>query len=142
MLVLFGRPLSRIVKLRIDQVRDGPDGLQVSFGSVWLNVPEPVAVVIRVHLTARPGLSTAANPTSPLLFPGFMPGRPMHAVANILPAIGIRPLATRSRARLQMVREAPPTDLADALGVSATTAMRYAERVGTDCLAYPSTGKR
>ncbi|MET9386671.1 hypothetical protein ABZY09_37955 [Streptomyces sp. NPDC002928] len=73
-----------------------------------------------------------------------MPGRPMHvyAVANILPAIGIRPLATRSRAWLQMVRDAPPADLTDALGVSATTAMRYAERVGTDRLAYPSTGKR
>ncbi|MFD3824254.1 hypothetical protein [Streptomyces sp. NPDC058625] len=32
MLVLFGRPLSRIVQLRTDQLRDGPDGLQVNFG--------------------------------------------------------------------------------------------------------------
>ncbi|MFB7457015.1 hypothetical protein [Streptomyces sp. NPDC056188] len=137
-LILFGQPLSRIVKLRTDQVRDTPDGLQVAFGSDWLSVPEPAAVVIRVHLTARPGLNTAANPTSELLFPGFMPGRPMHvyAVASILRAIGIRPLAARSRTWLQMVREAPPSVLADTLGISAATAMRYAERAGTDFLAY------
>ncbi|TXS80566.1 hypothetical protein EAO76_01885 [Streptomyces sp. sk2.1] len=144
MLVLFGQPLSRIVQLRTDQLRDGAEGLQVSFGSNWLNVPEPAAAVIRVHLTARPGLNTAANPSSQLLFPGFMPGRPMHvyAVANILRAIGIRPLAARSRAWLQMVREAPPSVLASALGISAATAMRYAERAGTDYLAYASIAKR
>ncbi|KUM92866.1 hypothetical protein AQI88_29685 [Streptomyces cellostaticus] len=138
MLVLFGQPLAQIVKLRTDQLRDGPDGLQVTFGSEWLNVPEPAATVIRVHLAARPGLNTAANPTSQLLFPGFMPGRPMHiySVSNRLRALGIRPLATRSRSWLQMVREAPPSVLADALGISPKTASRYAERAGTDYLAY------
>jgi hypothetical protein len=63
-------------------------------------------------------------------------------VANILRAIGIRPLAARSRAWLQMVREAPPSVLANALGISAATAMRYAERAGTDYLAYASIAKR
>ncbi|WNC00455.1 hypothetical protein Q2K21_21670 [Streptomyces sp. CGMCC 4.7035] len=118
MLVLFGQPLAQIVKLRTDQLRDGPDGLQVTFGSDWVNFPEPAATVIRVHLAARPGLSTAANPTSQLLFPGFMPGRPMHiySVSNRLRTLGIRPLATRSRSWLQMVREAPPSVLADRLG--------------------------
>ncbi|WP_030022818.1 hypothetical protein [Streptomyces monomycini] len=62
----------------------------------------------------------------------------VHAVANILRAIGIRPLAARSRAWLQMAREAPPSVLADALGIRAKSAMRYAERAGTDYLAYAS----
>jgi hypothetical protein len=35
-----------------------------------------------------------------------------------------------------MVRQAPPSVLADAFGVSPKTAMRYAERAGTDYLAY------
>ncbi|MGW5481785.1 hypothetical protein [Streptomyces sp. NPDC004008] len=37
-----------------------------------------------------------------------------------------------------MVREAPPSVLADTLGISASTAMRYAERAGTDFLVYAS----
>ncbi|MFI1379893.1 hypothetical protein [Embleya sp. NPDC020886] len=35
-----------------------------------------------------------------------------------------------------MVRQAPPSILADALGVSPETALRYAQRAGTDYLAY------
>jgi hypothetical protein len=68
----------------------------------------------------------------------------MHvcAIANFLRAIGIRPLAARSRAWLRMVREAPPSALANALGISAATAMRYAEGAGTDYLAYASISKR
>lgn len=49
---------------------------------------------------------------------------------------GIPAMATRSRAWMQMVRQAPPSVLADALGISPKTAMRYAERAGTDYLAY------
>jgi hypothetical protein len=37
---------------------------------------------------------------------------------------------------MQMVRQAPPSVLADALGISPMTAMRYAERAGTHYLAY------
>ncbi|MFB6518857.1 hypothetical protein [Streptomyces sp. NPDC056401] len=37
---------------------------------------------------------------------------------------------------MQMVRQAPPSVVADALGINLKTAMRYAERAGTDYLAY------
>lgn len=67
-----------------------------------------------------------------------MPGRTMHvySVATILRESGIPAMATRSRAWIQMVRQAPPAVLADALGVTPQTAMRYGERVGTDYLGY------
>ncbi|MFF8592087.1 hypothetical protein ACF061_11675 [Streptomyces sp. NPDC015220] len=58
------------------------------------------------------------------------------SVATILRETGIPAMATRSRAWIQMVREAPPAVLADALGVSPKTAMRYAEQAGTDYLGY------
>ncbi|MFB6784339.1 hypothetical protein ACFCX0_45495 [Streptomyces sp. NPDC056352] len=138
MLVLFGQPISGIVTMRVDKFREGPDGLQVKLGKDWTDVPEPAAAVIRVHLATRPGLSTAANPDSPLAFPGRMPGRTMHVytVANILRESGIPAMATRSRAWIQLVRQTPPSLLADALSISPKTAMRFAERAGTGYLAY------
>ncbi|MFJ1700266.1 hypothetical protein ACIOHC_35250 [Streptomyces sp. NPDC088252] len=138
MLVLFGQPLARVVTMRMDDFREDPNGLEVKLGRDWIDVPEAAAAVIRVHLASRPGLSTAANPDCPLVFPGRMPGRTMHvySVATILRASGIPAMATRSRAWIQMVREAPPAVLADALGVTPQTAMRYAERAGTDYLGY------
>ncbi|MFB7467038.1 hypothetical protein ACFCZ1_26685 [Streptomyces sp. NPDC056224] len=138
MLVLFGQPVSKIVTMRMDEFREGQEGLQVKLGKDWTDVPEPAAAVIRFHLASRPGLSTAANPHSPLAFPGRMPGRTMHvySVAAILRESGIPAMATRSRAWMQMVRHAPPSVLADALGINPKTAMRYAERAGTDYLAY------
>lgn len=36
----------------------------------------------------------------------------------------------------QLVREAPPSILAEALGISPTTAMKHAERAGSDWLRY------
>lgn len=83
---------------RVVRQRHEHQGMQVKLGKDWINVPEPAAVVIRVHLGSRPGLNTAANPNSPLVFPGRMPGRTMHvySVANILRDSGIPPMATRS----------------------------------------------
>jgi hypothetical protein len=117
---------------------DSLDGLEVKLGSDWIDVPEAAATVIRVHLASRPGLSTAATPDCPLVFPGRMPGRTMHvySVAKILRDSGIPAMATRSRAWIQMVRHAPPAVLTDALDVNPQTAMRYAERAGTDYLSY------
>ncbi|WP_405692440.1 hypothetical protein [Streptomyces sp. NBC_00057] len=138
MLVLFGQPLARVVTMRMDAFREGPNGMVVKLGRDWIDVPEVAAGVIRVHLASRPGISTAANPDCPLAFPGRMPGRTMHvySAATILREAGIPAMATRSRVWIQMVREAPPAVLAGALGVIPKTAMRYAEQAGMDYLGY------
>jgi hypothetical protein len=60
----------------------------------------------------------------------------VYSVATILRKSGIPAMVTRSRAWMQMVRQAPPSGLADALGINPKTSMRYAERAGTDYLAY------
>lgn len=38
----------------------------------------------------------------------------------------------------QLVREAPPSIIAEALGISPVTAMKHAARAGTDWLKYAS----
>jgi hypothetical protein len=65
-----------------------------------------------------------------------MPGRHIDAahVANKLRAAGVPLLAARMGTWRQLVREAPPSVLAAALGIAPVTAMKHAERAGGDWL--------
>lgn len=47
-------------------------------------------------------------------------------------------LAGRTGTWLQLVRDAPPSVLAEALGIFPATAMRHAELAGSDYLSYPN----
>ncbi|MGH3528233.1 MAG: hypothetical protein ACRDQ6_13105, partial [Pseudonocardiaceae bacterium] len=76
---------------------------------------------------------------SPWLFLGRNPGRPMHigSIHDMLVAASVPLRATRAGTWQQLIREAPPAILADAFGINATTAMRYASTAGADYLSYP-----
>lgn len=141
LVLLYGQSLSRIVSLQLDDVHDQDDKITIRLAADWVEVPSPVAEIVRRHIAHRPGLNTAANQRSPLLFPGKMPGRPLHvySVANMLRSHGIPALAARSGTWLQLVRETPPAILSEALGVTPATAMRYAERAGSDYLGYATS---
>ena len=141
LVLLYGQSLSRIVSLQLDDVRDHDGTITIRLAADWVEVPSPVAEVVRLHIEHRPGLNTAANQGSVLLFPGKMPGRPLHvySVANTLRSHGIPALAARSGTWLQLVRETPPAILSEALGVTAATAMRYAERAGSDFLCHAAS---
>jgi hypothetical protein len=79
-------------------------------------------------------MQTAANPDTDWLFPG------RHLTAqklrDCLREAGIPPLASRSTTWQQLVRQAPPQVLAEALGISATAALRHAARAGANWTAY------
>ena len=94
-------------------------------------MPEPVATLLRQHLRNRSNMTTAANRASPWLFPGQLAGE--HLSYHQL---GIPARASRLAAWRELVRQAPPAVLADALGVSAGTAMRHAFLGGAGWSAY------
>ena len=52
---------------------------------------------------------------------------------------GIPTLAARTGTWLQLVRQAPPAILADALGLNVNTAMRYANLAGENYLTYAAS---
>lgn len=79
LVLLFGQPISKLVRLSIDDVQITDTSTQIRFGSSWVEVPEPVAVLLRTCVAERRyRTNTAANPTATWLFTGNMPGRPMH----------------------------------------------------------------
>lgn len=83
-------------------------------------------------------MSTAANPASSWLFPGQLAGdhRSYRRLVRVLRQLGIPARAGRLAAWRELVRDAPPAVPADALGVSAGTAMRHAFLGGADWPAY------
>jgi hypothetical protein len=108
--------------------------------STPVELPEPVAALMTA-LLAEPRYrhNNAANTNSPWLFPGRNPCRPMHigSIHTMLDATHVPLRTTWAGIWQQLVRKAPPAILAEAFGVKATTAMRYATTAGTDYLSYP-----
>ena len=50
------------------------DATPLRLGADWLDVPEPVATLLRHHMRNRSNMTTAANPASRWLFPGQLSG--------------------------------------------------------------------
>jgi hypothetical protein len=111
----------------------------------WIDLPEPIATLLRSYLVDGWNTRTAANAgTNWLLFPGGMPGQHLHIhrASDALRTAGIPVLAARNSTWLQLVREAPPAVLARTLGISPRTAMQHATRAGTDYQAYAAERAR
>jgi len=140
LVVLYGQQVSKVAALRTADVSCTGDVTRLRLGTDWLDVPEPVATLLRHHLRNRGNMTTATNPASPWLFPGQLAGehRSYRRIVRVLHQLGIPARGSRHAAWHQLVHEAPPAILADALGVSPDTAIRHAHLAGANCAAYAS----
>jgi len=138
LVTLYGQQVSTIAVLRTTDTSCADGATRLKLGADWLDVPEPVATVLRQHLRNRTNMTTAANPASPWLFPGQLAGehRSYRRLVRVLHQLGIPARASRLAAWRELARQAPPAVLADALGVSAGTAMRHAFLGSADWSAY------
>jgi hypothetical protein len=138
LVALYGQQVSTIAALRTTDTSCAAGVTRLKLGADWLDVPEPVAALLRQHLRDRGNMTTAANPASPWLFPGQLAGehRSYRRLVRVLHQLGVPARASRLAAWRELVREAPPAVLADALGVSPGTAMRHAFLGGADWPAY------
>ncbi|MFE7720819.1 hypothetical protein ACFU44_17445 [Nocardia rhizosphaerihabitans] len=125
-MLLFAQPLSRICRMTTDQVKLSTDAVSVTFDTIPVEMPEPLDQLLREHLE-HPGLASYAN-RGIWLFPGRMPGR--HLVSeNIrgeLVGRGIQPNHARKAALFSLAATMPTPVLAELLGLSNTTAGRWA----------------
>lgn len=131
LVLLYAQPLARIQHLTVDDITTSDDGqLLIRLGDPATPVPAPFDQVIRQHVAARRNQMTAANATSPWLFPGRASGRPMHTASFRLRLhnLGIPNLTNRSRAIREMLRQAPAIIVAGMLGYSSTAT----EKIGAE----------
>lgn len=147
LVLLLSQPAVRVAALRLEQMSVLDDGrARLRVADDWLDIPEPMSDLAAAHLAARPNMQTATNAQSQWVFPGCVAGRHIDPASLVtkLGSIGLPVMAAKTGTWHQLVREGPPTLLAEALGISPMTAMEHAQAASADWLRYASlvTGAR
>jgi hypothetical protein len=138
LVVLYGQPLSRIVRLAITDVLHGPDGtVALNVDGHPMPIHEPFATLI-AKLPTRRTNGVTDQIASSWLFPGGHAGKAISSVAlgQRLRAIGIEPCIMRNSARAQLVTEIPPAVLGKLIGINPGTASRWATLTNSNWIAY------
>ena len=65
LVALYGQQASTIAALRTTDTSCAAGVTRLKLGADWLDVPEPVATLLRQHLRNRANMTMAANPASP-----------------------------------------------------------------------------
>lgn len=143
LVLLYAQRASAISCLTIDDVDIDADEATVTLrlGSVPVVLPEPVAILTRDLVATRQGqasIGVTAAATSPWLFPGGQPGRPISAdrLGQRLRLIGLRPAQARSTALFQLATELPAAVLARMLGIHIAVAVAWQHLAAGDWTGY------
>lgn len=138
MILLYAQPVSRIVRLTIDDILHDGDHTLLRLGEPPTPVPEPVAGLLRAYLADGDSMTTTANPASRWLFPGLRAGQAMHpgSIRNLLQEIGVPAQSGRTAAIRQLVLQMPPPVVAQALGYHHTSTTRIAAEAGSPWSGY------
>ncbi len=130
--LLYAQPLSRVVRLTLDDVIHDGDQVLLRLGEPPSPVPGPVADLLLSWIDKRDNMNTATNRNSRWLFPGRRAGQPMHsdALAALVDDLGIPTVAGRASAIRQHVLEMPAPVVADALGYHQVTTAQTRPKLG------------
>jgi hypothetical protein len=136
--LLYAQPLSRIIRLTVDDVVRDEDQVLLRLGEPPSPVPAPVADLLLRWIGNRDNMNTATNPNSRWLFPGRRAGQPMNAghLGALINELGIPTIAGRSAAIRQHVLEMPAPVVADALGYHPVTTAKLAAQAGDTWSRY------
>lgn len=145
LVVLYAQPLTRIAKLRLDDVVEVDGDVHVNFGKDLVFMPEPLATFLRqLPWRRQVGPSGHAPGAAQWLFPGRQAGQHQHPdyLANRLRALGISPRKSRTDALIHFGASLPAKVLADLLNLHPNTAVRWVKAAGGDWANYAATRLR
>ncbi|MGC0380203.1 hypothetical protein [Streptomyces sp. SAI-129] len=132
--LLFAQPVSRIVRMTVDDVVRHGQHVALRLGDPPTPVPEPLADLLPNYLQALP----AINPNSPWFFPGRRASQPMNpaTLRDGLRELGIPAEKGRTSAIRQLVLQAPAPVIAQALGYHDKSTTRIAAEAGATWKSY------
>ena len=142
LLLCYGQQLSRIALMTTDQIHRHSDPnvvVSLRFGAHDITVPEPLAGLLTELIdSGRTYLGVGSPATSPWLFPGHLPGRPITParLGERLRILEVRALPGRRATLLQLAAEVPAAVLAELLHLTPTTATRWTQDAGGDWSRY------
>ncbi|MGP3965686.1 hypothetical protein ACTWPT_58065 [Nonomuraea sp. 3N208] len=132
LMLLFAQPITRIVRLTLDDLISLDGELHVRLGDPPTSVPEPFASLLLQLADERPHLNTATNPGARWLFPGRRADQPANpgTLREHLRLAGFLTGTARPAALRQLVLQAPAPIIARALGFHDKTTTRVAADAG------------
>jgi hypothetical protein len=139
LLLCYGQQLSRIAVMTSDQVHLHEGLVSLRFGAHDITVPEPLSNLLTELIdSGRSNRGVGSPPTSPWLFPGHLPGRPLtpSRLGERLRQLGVRALPGRRATLLQLAAEVPAAVLAELLHLTPGTATRWTRDAGADWTRY------
>jgi hypothetical protein len=145
LLLLYAQWPSTISRLTIDHVNTAGDQVRLSLGRTPITLPEPLASLTLTLVATRRGHAVLGERgTSPWLFPGGQPGRPISpdGLGQRLRRLGIRLADTRSTALFQLSTELPAALLARTLGIHIDVAVQWQRASSGDWTNYAADVSR
>jgi len=145
LVLVYGQQLSRIVALTRDQVEVSSGGTRLHLGTTPIDVPPPLDdLLARLVRERRPYSGVGSPALSTWLFPGLGPGTPLSAyqLGQRLRRLGIEPAPARRSALGHLAARLPAAMVAQVLGLSPLTAVRWAGSVGADWATYAAQFSR
>jgi hypothetical protein len=139
LVLLYAQWPAAISRLTVDHIRTSAGQVLIRLGDEPVVLPEPVAALALAVVANRHGKAAVGDPgTSPWLFPGGQPGRPIspYALTERLRQLGLRPARDRSTALFQLATDLPAAVLARMLGIHITVAVAWQRASAGDWTDY------
>jgi hypothetical protein len=145
LVLLYAQHASAISQLTLGHIQASGGQVSIRLGREPVILPEPLdALVLQLAATRRGHAAIGDQGTSPWLFPGGQPGRPISAfrLAERLRQLGIRSGESRSAALFQLATDLPAAVLARMLGIHITVAVAWQRAAAGDWSAYAAEVSR
>ncbi|MEU1900780.1 hypothetical protein ABZ512_20585 [Nocardiopsis dassonvillei] len=138
LVLLYAQPVSRIAPLTRSQVVLSDAKVSLRLGHTDLDVIAPLAELVTHLLAVDDDRPTSDGEQDPYLFPGRLPGRPLHpaTLARRLHALGVDPRVNRNGALMSYARQLPPPIFGRLLGLALGTAEQWAQIAGGKWARY------
>lgn len=145
LVLLYAQTVAGVSRLTLDHV-DASDGeVRLHLGTDPIVVPEPLASLNVDLIASRRGHAAIGElGTSPWLFPGGQPGRPVSAsrITERLRALGLRAGPARSTALFQLATELTAAVIARMLGIHIKAAVQWQQVSSGDWAPYAAEVSR
>jgi len=145
LVLLYAQWPATISQLTLSHLDASDSQVRLRLGREPVVLPAPLnALVLQLAATRRGHAVIGDQGTSPWLFPGGQPGRPISAfrLAERLRQIGIRSGQSRSTALFQLATDLPAAMLARMLGIHITVAVGWQRACAGDWAAYAADVSR
>ena len=145
LVLLYAQRVSAISRLTLAHVKPSADGLHLCLGARPLLLPHPLGDLVGCLVASRHGhASLGETRTSPWLFPGGQPGRPISAarLTERLRDLGIHAGPARTAALMQLATELPAAVIARMLGLHIKVAVEWQQAASGDWTGYAADYSR